>query len=144
MSDKLCVYGAKVHIFSDIYKNKFELFTQKCIFLRLRSPFPSLSFCCQRPRRNQGRTKERPKNSETQKVHFIKIAISFISLIHCLVLPIELRETTERTPTQLPATKKCFFLRLFPNQVVLIPKIVDSIPETVDLHSSPLHPNSTP
>ena len=66
----------------------------------------------------------------------IKITISFTSLIPYLILPRELRETTERTPSQLPVTKKCFFLRLLLNQVVLIPKKVDSFPEIVDLSIS--------
>ena len=55
--------------------------------------------------KDQGRTKERPKNSQTQKVLFIKIAFSFPSLILCLIPPTDDRETTERTPTQLPPTK---------------------------------------
>ena len=66
-------------------------------------------------------------------MRFIKITISFTSLIPCPIPPRELRETTERTPTQLPVTKKCFFLRLLLNQVVLIPKKVDSFPEIVYL-----------
>ena len=66
-------------------------------------------------------------------MRFIKITISFTSLIPCLILPRELRETTERTPTQLPVTKKCCFLRLLLNQVFLIPKKVDSFPEIVYL-----------
>ena len=66
-------------------------------------------------------------------MRFIKITISFTSLIPYLILPRELRETTERTPSQLPVTKKCFFLRLLLNQVVLIPKKVDSFPEIVYL-----------
>ena len=77
------------------------------------------------------RTKERPKNSETKKVRFIKIAPSFTSLIPCLIPPRGLRETTERTPTQLPAHKKCCFLRLLPKKVICIPKKVDSFPEKV-------------
>ena len=66
-------------------------------------------------------------------MRFVKITISFTSLIPYLILPRELRETTERTPTQLPVTKKCCFLRLLLNQVVLIPKKVDSFPEIVYL-----------
>ena len=84
------------------------------------------------PRKNQGTTKELRKNSQPQKSTFIKIAVSFPSLIPCLILPREERETTDRTPTQLPAHKKCCFLRLLPNKVVLIPKKVDSFPKTVD------------
>ena len=69
-------------------------------------------------------------------MHFIKIAVSFTSLIPCLIPPTDDRETTERTPTQLPVSKKCYFLRLLLNQVVLIPKKVDSFPEIVDLSIS--------
>ena len=81
---------------------------------------------------NQRRTKERPKNSQTQKVRFIKITVSFPSLIPCLSSPTDDRENSDRTPTPLPANKKCRFLRLLPNKVVLIPKKVDSFPKTVD------------
>ena len=42
---------------------------------------------------------------------FIKIPISFTSLIPCLLPPTDEREKTERTPTQLPANKKCVLLR---------------------------------
>ena len=45
-----------------------------------------------------------------QKVLFLKIPISFTSLIPCLLPPREEREATELTPTQLPANKKCCFL----------------------------------
>ena len=52
--------------------------------------------------KDQGRTKEQPKNSQTQKVLFIKIAVSFISLIPCLVFtertPREHRESSDPTP----------------------------------------------
>ena len=71
-----------------------------------------------------------------KKVRFLKIAISFPSLIPCRISPTDDRETTERTPTQLPVSKKCYFLRLLLNQVVLIPKKVDSFPEIVDLSIS--------
>ena len=100
----------------------------------------------QRPRRNQRRTKERPKNSKLEKVLFIKIGISFAFLIPTLILPRELRATTERTPKEDHMTKKVLFLRLSPKKVVLIPekvislpKKVDSFPKTVDLYSSPLN-----
>ena len=81
---------------------------------------------------NQRRTKERPKNSEIENVLFLKIAISFPSLIPCLIPPTEDREKSDRTPTQLPTTQKCNFLRLRPNKVVLIPKKIDSHPKKVD------------
>ena len=100
---------------------------------------------------NQGRTKDEPKNSETQKVLFIKISVSFSSLIPCLIPPTDDREKTERRPTEYLMTKKALFLRLspkkvdlIPEKVVFIPKTVDYFPETEDLHFSPLHPNFTP
>ena len=65
-------------------------------FLRLSSFVPTQILSGKRPTTNQGRTKERPKNSESGKVRFIKIAVSFTSLIPCLIPPRELRETTER------------------------------------------------
>ena len=52
------------------------------------------------------RTKERPKNSKLQKSTFIKIAVSFPSLIPCLIPPRDDREKTERTPTHLLASPK--------------------------------------
>ena len=57
------------------------------------------------------RTKERPKNSQTQKSTFIKIVVSFTSLIPCLISPTDDRETTEKTPTELPI-KKVLFLKI--------------------------------
>ena len=96
--------------------------------------------------KDQGRTKERPKNSQPPKSAFIKIAVSFTSLIPCLVLPRELRETTEGTPKEDHMTKKALFLRLspkkvewIPEKVVSHPKKVDSFPKSVALYSSPLH-----
>ena len=62
--------------------------------------------------KDQGRTKDEPKNAKSQNVRSIKIAISFISLIPCLKTPTDDRETTERTPTQLPIIPKCYLLRL--------------------------------
>ena len=79
-------------------------------------------------------------------MRFINIVVSFPFLIACLVLPRELRETTEGTPKEDHMTKKALFLRLspkkvewIPEKVVSLPKKVDSFPETVDLYSSPLH-----
>ena len=60
--------------------------------LRFPSLVPSQSAPCQKPKMNQGQTKERPKNSETQKMLFIKIAVSFPSLIPCLSSPTDDRE----------------------------------------------------
>ena len=52
------------------------------------------------------RTKERPKNSETENVRFIKIDVSFSSLIPYLIPPTDDRENTERRAHQLLARKK--------------------------------------
>ena len=67
-----------------------------------------------------------------QKVLFVKIALSFTSLIPCLKTPSDDRENTEKTPTQLPASKKALFLRLSPKKVDLIPEKVVSPPKKVD------------
>ena len=87
--------------------------------------------------KDQRRTKEEPRNDQRtpnhQNVLFIKIAISFTSLIPCLKTPTDEREKTERTPTGDLMTKKALFLRLSPRKVVSLPKIVDYFPETVDL-----------
>ena len=74
---------------------------------------------------NQGQTKDEPKNAKSQNMRFIKIALSFSYLIPCLVLPRELRETTEGTPKEDHMTKKVLFLRLSPKKVDLIPEKVD-------------------
>ena len=73
-------------------------------------------------------------------VRFIKIAALFTSLIPSLVLPTDDRENSERRATQLPAYKKCYFLRLLPKQVFFVPekvapfpKKVYSFPETIAL-----------
>ena len=63
---------------------------------------------------------------------FIKIPISFTSLIPSLILPSELRENSERTPNQLLNYKKCYLLRLLPKKVDFIPEKVDSFPKTVN------------
>ena len=76
----------------------------------------------------------------TLHYHFIKIAISFTSLIPCPIPPTDNRETTEGTPKEGHMTKKALFLRLSPKKVDLIPEKVVSMPKTVDLHFSPLHP----
>ena len=64
-----------------------------------------------RPRTNQRRTKELPKNSETQKSTFIKIAHSFTSLIPSLILPTDDRENSERTPKE-HQTEKVHFIKI--------------------------------
>ena len=50
------------------------------------------------------RTKDEPKNSQTQKSTFVKITVLFTYLIPSLTPPTDDRETTEITPTQLPAS----------------------------------------
>ena len=107
-------------------------FSKKAHLLRLPSFVPTQILPFQKPRTNQRRTKERPKNSKTQKSTFIKIDFLFTSLIPSLIPPTDDREKTDRTPTQLPAYKKCFFLRLLPKKVVPLPKKVDLYPKTID------------
>ena len=95
------------------------------------------------------KTKDEPRNDQRtpklEKITFLKLAVFFPSLIPSPISPTDDRENSERTPTQLPAHKKCCFLRLLPNKVVLIPKKVDSFPEIVDLSISqqnrPFYPN---
>ena len=53
------------------------------------------------------------------------MAVSFTTLIPCLIPPTDDREKTERTSKEDIMTKKALFLRLSP-------KKVDSIPEDVD------------
>ena len=52
--------------------------------------------------KDQGETKEEPRNDQRtpklKKSTFIKIAVSFTSLIPCPIPPRELRETTDSTP----------------------------------------------
>ena len=75
--------------------------------------------------KDQGRNKDEPRNDQRnnrsstreirtpnyQNVLFVKIAISFTSLIPSPILPTDNRENTERRPTQLPASPKALFLR---------------------------------
>ena len=66
---------------------------------------------------------------------FIKIAVSFTSLIPCLIPPTDDREKTERRAKRyraLAAKNSALFLRLSPKKVDLIPKKVDSLPKTID------------
>ena len=72
--------------------------------------------------------------SKIQKVRFVKITISFTSLIPSHEIPTDEREKSGRTPAQLLAYKKCFLLRLPSERVDFIPKKVDSFPKTVDLY----------
>ena len=61
--------------------------------------------------KDQGWTKDEPKNAEIENVRFIKIAVSFTSLIPCLILPTDDRENSERRAHQLPTIQKCYLLR---------------------------------
>ena len=65
----------------------------------------------------QGRTKDEPRNDQRtpnhQKVLFIKIIVSFPSLIPHLIPPREPRETTERRAHQLPVKKSTFLNTTF-------------------------------
>ena len=84
---------------------------------------------------NQGQTKERPKNAEIENVLFIKIAVSFPSLVPCLNSPTDEREKTERRAKRyraLAAKNSALFLRLNPKKVDLIPEKVVSLPKKVD------------
>ncbi len=65
-------------------------------------------------------------------MRFIKIAVSFTSLIPTLIPPTDNRENSDRTPKEDLMTKKALFLRLSPKKVDLIPEIVDLIPKKVD------------
>ena len=79
------------------------------------------------------RTKDEPKNAKLQNMRFIKIDVSFSSLIPYLIPPTDDRENSERTPTEDLMTKKALFLRLSPRKVVSLPKTADYFPKTVDL-----------
>ena len=103
-------YAATTSPFSDI--------TCACahyLLLRFLPLVPSLFPSGKRPRKNQGRTKDEPKNAKSQNVHFIKIAILFLSLIPYLIPPRDNRETTERRAKRyraLAAKNSALFLRL--------------------------------
>ena len=85
------------------------------------------------------RTKDEPKNAEIENVRFIKIAVSFTSLIPCVILPTDDREKSASTPNhpKVLFLKITFLKRLsiFPKKVFFLPKKVDSFPNMVD--SSP-------
>ena len=72
----------------------------KGFLLRFLSLVPSQYSSGKKPRKNQRRTKDEPKNYKTQKSTFIKITILFPSLIPCLISPTDDRETTERRATE--------------------------------------------
>ena len=82
--------------------------------------------------KDQRWTKDEPRiNQGTPKLKMCFL-LRLPSLIPCLIPPTDDREKSDRTPSQLPTTKKCNFIRLLPNKVVLIPKKVDSHPKKVD------------
>ena len=69
-----------------------------------------------------------------RNVHFIKIAVSFTSLIPCLIPPTDDREMSERRAKRyraLAAKNSALFLRL-------IPKKVNYFLEKVDIAHHPL------
>ena len=85
--------------------------------------------------KDQGRTKDEPTNSQTQKSTFVKIAILFISLIPSSIPPTDDRETTERRAKRyraLAAKNSALFLRLPPKKVDFLPEKVDSFPNMID------------
>ena len=102
--------------------------TQTVQFLRFPLSVPSLSPSGKRPRRNQRRTKDEPKNPNLRNVHFIKIAVSFTSLIPCLIPPTDDREMSERRAKRyraLAAKNSALFLRLSPKKVDSFPYHID-------------------
>ena len=63
------------------------------------------------------------------------MAVSFTTLIPCLIPPTDDRETSERRAKRyraLAAKNSALFLRLSPKKVDLIPEKVVSLPKTVD------------
>ena len=94
------------------YKLSYIVYNSKSTFLNTPSlctlPIPLGLKTKDKPRKNQGRTKERPKNSKTQKSTFVKIAISFPSLIPCLIPPTDDRENSDSTP----CLQKVTFLKI--------------------------------
>ena len=58
------------------------------------------------------RTKDEPKNAKLQNMRFIKIDVSFSSLIPCLILPTDEREKSDTITAEPCVTKKCYLLRL--------------------------------
>ena len=64
-------------------------------------------------------------------MRFIKIDISFSSLIPCLILPTDDRENTERRTHQLPVTKSAICYDWLPKKVDSVSEKVDPIPKKV-------------
>ena len=85
---------------------------------------------------DQGETKDKPRNDQRTPKHkkrlFIKIAVSFTSLIPYLIPPTDDRENSERRSKENLISKKALFLRLSPKKVDLIPEKVVSPPKKVD------------
>ena len=68
-------------------------------------------------------------------MRFIKIDVSFTSLVPYLIPPTDDREMTERRAKRyraLAAKNSALFLRLSPKKVDLIPEKVVSLPKKVD------------
>jgi hypothetical protein len=74
-------------------------------------------------------------------VRFLKISVSFTSLIPSLIPPRELRPTTERRATQLLAYEKCCLLRLLPKRLTQFPRCLTQFlknnPRLYTLHFTP-------
>ena len=102
------------------YALRFTLYTfyssliTHSLYLKLRfhSLVPCLSPSYKRPTMNLRRTKEHRKNSQTEKMRFVKIAVSFFFLIPCLTLPRDDRENSERRATELPCPQNSTFLKI--------------------------------
>ena len=72
-------------------------------------------------------------------MRFIKIDVSFTSLVPYLIPPTDDREMTERRAKRyraLAAKNSALFLRLIPKKVDYFPEKVDCFPEKVDLSIS--------
>ena len=91
--------------------------------------------------KDQRRTKDKPRNDlrtpNHQKVLFLKIAVSFPSLILCLSSPTDDRENSDSTPRLQKVTfVKIGFPRRLPpflKKLSSFPKNVDSFPKNVSL-----------
>ena len=89
----------------------------------LKIPFP-----CTLPNSPVLITKDEPKNSKIEKSTFLKMTVSFTSLIPSLKTPTDDREMTDRTPRD----QKVLFINIcFPDRVTYFPKKVDSFSKKV-------------
>ena len=77
-------------------------------FLRFLSFVPSLSFTCQRPRKNQGRTKEKPKN---KKCFLLRLQF-LLSLLYCTQQHRPMSERRARERPKNTSTSKVHFLNI--------------------------------